>query len=325
MDAFSGPSWLSGKPERLVGATQLIGATDWTQRAVYSPNEFKRGLHDLGFPEAEVQGALALQAEVAERDRQVGAKLAELEERDRWTSHLTTPADVLKLLRERESLYSRLKDWLGGRELRIQDVAESPVRVPLFLLSAPAPEGCVTMFQQSVMRGQALTWTLSVGGSGLGGGSTLQVSSSWQFSAQSGERKAVFVPLTVTVARVDIVANGRTLSSGVQVVASELKETQPPGLVLLEPDAHPPIGQLLKEFSLSGDTTGAVATYDYNYEHRDEGSLQVGLEAFGVKTSVAFQATMTSAAALKLELRGGHDYIMHSLAEGGGIAWPSPG
>jgi hypothetical protein len=240
MDAFFGPSWLSGKSEPLVGATRLIEATDWTQRAVHSPNEFERGLYDLGFPEAEVQEALALQAEVAERDRQVSAELRKLAKRDQGRLYLSTPEDVLKLWRERESLYSRLKDWLSGRELRVQDVAESPVHVPLFLLSAPAPEGCVTTFQQSVMRGQSLAWTLSVGGSGLGGGSTLQVSSSWQFSAQSGERKVVFVPLTVTVARVDVVAKGRTLSSEVQVVASELKETQPPGLVLLEPDARPP-------------------------------------------------------------------------------------
>src|SRR6266567_3215602 len=182
IDTFFGPSWLSGKPERLIGATRLIAVTDWTQRAVSSPNEFERDLHDLGFPEAEVQEALALQAEVAERHRQVIAELAELEERDRGRSYIQTPEDVRNLRRQRASLYSRLKDWLGGRELRVRDVTESPVRVPLFLLSAPVPEGCVTMFQQSVMRGQALAWTLNVGGSGLGGGSTLQVSSSWQFS-----------------------------------------------------------------------------------------------------------------------------------------------
>jgi len=271
-----------------------------------------------------VEEAVTLQSEVAERHRQIVAELADLKERDQWVPYLGTPEDVRSLLRERASLYSQLKDWLGGRELRVRDVTESRVRVPLFLLSAPTPAGCQTMFQQSVMRGQALAWTLSVGGSGLGGESTLQVSSSWQFSAQSGERKLVFVPLAVTVARVDVVVKGRTLSSGVQVVASELKDTQPPGLVLLEPDAHPPIGRLLKEYSLSGDTTGAISTWDDEYEHQAEGTLQIGFEALGVKSSVTFKATMTSAAALKLELRGGYDYAMHSLAEAGGIAWAAP-
>jgi hypothetical protein len=169
-------------------------------------------------------------------------------------SYFDTPREVRQLVSRRQSLLRRFQDLLAGRGFRVDDVSRSEVRFPLFLLAAPTPEGCSATFSSTTMAGRALTWNVKLLGSGLGGSSNLRVTATWRFRAAAGERNVMFVPMTVTSAVVTLLDRTRVVGTTTQVIASEISTATAPGLLLLEPDAGPPLGRPMSRYPLAGDS-----------------------------------------------------------------------
>src|SRR5687767_13899431 len=143
--------WVSGTPERLIGSTKLVAQHNWVDRAVMSPRELEMGLRALDFPEEEMHHALAVSADAGRKVGEFASELAALRERDLGWSYFETPDDVKKLLREQSSVYERVRQWFKRWQIRIHEVEERTVRVPLFLLAAPKPDGCAASFEQGAM------------------------------------------------------------------------------------------------------------------------------------------------------------------------------
>jgi hypothetical protein len=171
------------------------------------------------------------------------------------------------------------------------------------------------------MHGRALTWSMTVFGSGVGGSSELTASASAGFTAAAGQTKSVFVPLTVTSQRVLVLESGRQVSVGVQIDASSVRTDSSPGLLVLPPGMRPPAGPPIRRFPLAGDTTGALATYQWSYKQTSKPTVQIGFEAFNSKMSLKVGTDLTSEVTLKYQLRGGYDYVLLSTREGDGLLW----
>jgi hypothetical protein len=91
--------------------------------------------------------------------------------------------------------------------------------------------------------------------------------------------------------------------------------------VLLSPDSTPPVGDLAETFLLSGDTSGALATYEYVYTRSGAGALEIGAKAFNLDISVKAQVNISKTTTLTYNLRGGYDYGLRRLSEGDGLFW----
>src|SRR6266545_2395853 len=166
-----------------------------------------------------------------------------------------------------------------------------------------------------------ISWHAKLLGSGLGGSSDIRVTSTWRFEAAAGDRKLVFLPVTVITAAVTILEGTRVVATTHQVAASEVSTARAPGLLLLAPGAQPPAGDLIRSFSLAGDTSGAIAKFEESYETTAMRRIELGVGAFGVETQLSAEISIAKEIVLSLELRGGFDYELRGLAVGEGMAW----
>ncbi|MGW5187848.1 hypothetical protein ACWEOO_01235 [Kribbella sp. NPDC004138] len=312
--------------ELYAGAEPLTGQVRVGERR----NWLEAGLEDAAVLEADLAtlelSTSQIKAILRER-QQTQAQLAEITyvlEQELWDDddNYDEPADAWESpCGKRRTVKQRFFDRLAGRRFGYSDVTEHEVRVPLFVLAAPEPAGCSATFSQDVMAGRALAWNVTLFGSGLGGSSSFRVTSTWKFQASAGDSKQVFLPVTVTVATVRVMVGERVVTTTRQVVASDATPAKQPGLTLLRPGVQEPAGEVICEYPLAGDTTGAIATYGATYARTSSGRVELGAEAFGVGATLSADVSFDQAIALDLELRGGHDYSLHRLRSGQGMAW----
>lgn len=103
-----------------------------------------------------------------------------------------------------------------------------------------------------------------------------------------------------------------------------VKPAASPGLYVLSAVSPPPTGAEITHFPLSGDTTGALATYQWTYSRSNRSTATVGIDAFNTKLRFSYESMLTEQTSLTFELRGGHDYTMLAAAEGDGVLWVRP-
>lgn len=321
MAEHAGIEWLSGRSERLTGKIRMGDEKDPVVTAVQSHYAFESGLRSIGLAEAEVAHAVTLRDEIDTQLRAINAEIMRYHQPGVYYAFDPVPP---QLYVRRKSVWQRLADWFGGKEVRVLESIDTEVRVPLFILSCADVDGCTAAFDRQQMKGHALTWSMTVYGSGIGGSRELSASASARFSAAAGQTKAIFVPLTVTLQRVAVLEANRQIGAGVQVDASSIRANSAPGLLLLPSGTKPPAGPSIQRFPLAGDTTGALAAYEWTYERKSEMHVELGLEAFNSKISLNVGTSFTTQAALKYELRGGYDYVLFSAAEGDGLLWGPP-
>jgi hypothetical protein len=290
--------------------------------AIESREAFDSGLRAIGLPESEVARIVSLRDETDTQLRAVNAEIRRYRPPDEHYAFDPVPPNLYV---RRDSLWRRLADSLAGREIRVLEATDADVRVPLFVLSCPDVDGCAAAFDREEMRGHALAWSLTVYGSGVGGSRDVSASASAGFTAAAGETKLVFIPLTVTVQRVAVLEAGRQIGTGVQVDGSSVRTDSNPGLLLLPPGTTPPEGAPVQRFPLAGDTTGALATYQWKYTRTSKRNAEVGLEAFGMKASLKVGSELSTQVVLKYELRGGYDYVLLNVAQGDGLLWAPHG
>jgi hypothetical protein len=127
----------------------------------------------------------------------------------------------------------------------------------------------------------------------------------------------------VTVERGTLRRGGRAIGKGHRINASHV-ERSAPGILLLDKDARPPIGELAERYLFAGDPTGAPASVGFDYESTGGGELSLGAKAYGVDLSVKASVELTSSMNLTYELTSGVNYELHRLEEGEGLVWAKP-
>jgi hypothetical protein len=317
-----GVDWVRGAEQPLDGQTR-IEVRSWDQLAFDRRGVFRESLRDLGLSEADVRDALKL--------RDTALRHANKAVSDFWADHphsyFTIPPEVEREVNDvygsaRDSGLRRLRDWFSGRSIRVDEVEQLQIRLPLFVLAAASVPGCSARFATETTQEGQLEWSVTIYGTGLGSGGSVTTSVSAEFSATSGETKVIFLPVTVKVERVTVLEHGRRVGRGRRVDASNLQsQQQSPGLLLLAADAVPPVGKVANRFPLSGDTSGAIATYGYRYQAGNRKNLQLGLKAFGADIKVKTEVMMQRDIRLSYGLRGGSDYELYRLADGDGLLW----
>ncbi|WP_158761685.1 hypothetical protein [Streptomyces sp. NRRL S-146] len=314
-------SWIRGDIEPLIGKTSMVSMTSWDFIALYHPKAFARALSDLGLSDEQVSEILAIRDQMApELDQIDRAELV-----DRLTYKMMPNYELLqRIALARRRLVERLEAWFRGRTVRVNSSRDVDVRIPLFVLSAPDAAECKASFERSDARGRALGWNVSVFGSGMAGAANLRTTASWKFSANRAERKLVFMSVRLTVLNVTIFERGRALERRQHIDISNLRCQNAPGLILLAPDVDIPCGELLNRYPLAGDTSGAIAEYEYRYEQSSNNSLEIGVSVPSSNVKAQVQISVDGTMTLRHELRGGFNYSLHRLAEGHGILWPAP-
>jgi hypothetical protein len=310
--------WLSGTLEPLDGKVATGGLTDWVDAALQSRDAFASGLRSVGLPDDEVERAVSLRDDTEAQLRGIELRIESY--RPPGVLFAVDPVPP-ELYAQRQSVWQRLAGYFRDREIRVLETAETEVRVPLFVLGAADVEGCTAKFDQEEMRTRPLTWSMTVFGSGLGGSRELKASAAASFIAAAGEVKVVFQPLKLTLQRVAVLLDGRQVGGGVQVDGEKVRTDASPGLLLLSSQARPPTGPSVQRFPLAGDTTGALATYQWVYTRTSKKNLSVGVDVFQTKLSLTVGTELTKQVTLQYELRGGHDYALLRVAEADGLLW----
>jgi hypothetical protein len=306
--------WMAGTEELLEGSTELGPVQEWGIGAARADIAFATGLRSAGLPDDEVAEALTV------RDEYKASVKEAARYRIPGAFYFKDPVPVT-VRQRRYSAWSRLLDWVSGRQVKVLESADIPVRIPLFLLGCADVEGCTAAFSHETAEARALKWAMTIYGSGLSGSRELSTSVSAKFSAAEGQVKMIFLDLTLPVEHIEITRDGRTIGSGFQIDGANVRPAASPGLYLLSAASPPPTRGEVTQFPLSGDTSRALSTYQWTYERSLEKTTKLGVEAFNSSLTLAYGSVLTDQIALTYELRGGHDYRLLAAAEGDGLLW----
>lgn len=314
--------WLSGIVEPLDGKVAIGPQEDWVDAALQSRAAFGSGLRSIGLPEDEVKRAVSLRDDTEEQLRAIELEIESYRPPGVLFARDPVPPE---LYAQQRSVRRRLTDYFNDREVHVLDTVVKEVRVPLFVLASADVPGCTATFDQQEMHSRPLTWSMTVFGNGLSGSRELKTSAEASFTAEAGQAKVVFQPLKLMLQRVAVLQGGRQVGGGVQVDSGSIRTDSSPGLLLLSAEARPPAGPSVRRFPLAGDTTGAVATYTWVYARTSKKNLTLGVDAFYTNLSLTVGTELTTQVTLEYGLRGGHDYVLLSTAEGDGLLWAPVG
>jgi hypothetical protein len=144
------------------------------------------------------------------------------------------------------------------------------------------------------------------------------------FSVEPGERKRVFVDVPAEIARVFEIKDSTLRPTDLVSVTAPRKPptTIPvPGIELIKGEHVARGSTWLAPFPLAGDPTGAVSTYNYEYEHSREVTPAVRASVKGFDVGATASVGVTAGLKLTFALVGGHDYQLHDTHDGLGITW----
>ena len=117
--------------------------------------------------------------------------------------------------------------------------------------------------------------------------------------------------------------NGALRLTPLVAAAPERKRTSPipiPGIESI-PATKPPLSRHLASFRTAGDTTGAIATYEFRYHETREVSASVRRSLSSVDAEVSATVGVTGSVKLSMALKAGYDYELYATANGPGIGW----
>jgi len=317
-----GLEWLQGLAEPIQGAT-TTELRDWTTLALSDRDSFVTDVRSMGFSETIVAEAVSV--------RDSAEQSVEEAIRTFWDNqpyrYLETPPEVEEEAAyvydsARRDAWGRLHDWLAGRVIEVEDRNTIQLQLPLFTLSAPSAVGSTTEFTTSSSRTEGVTWSMSIVGSGLSDEGRVLVSTSATFQAAEGQIKVIFLPINVVLESILIREHGGTAIRGSRIDISSLRDQYPaPGLLLLAPTARPPLGHLEQIYPLSGDPSGAVATYRYDYQRELSATTKLGVRLHGLDIGIQTETKLETSVSLSFALPSGTDYRLFRCLDGHGVLW----
>ena len=317
---MTGLEWVRGDEEPLEGSANVTWRS-WEDAALDSPETFSEDLAASGFAPGDIAEGMQVR-DSAQKD--VDAAVAAF-----WKAqpdkYIDTPPELQAEAGRvyefaRRGALQRLRDWLAGRKVEVEERERIDLKLPLFLLAAPSATGAAAEFETTMQRGKQVGWSIALSGTGLSGEAKVEASVAAGFTANAGEAKLVFLPVAVTAEKLRITQGGK---QSVRIDLSEMQRSEDvaPGVLLLTSDARPAIGVLEQTYPLAGDPTGTPATYTWAYKQSKTQGLSVGIKAYGADLGLECSSTVESSIELTFKLPGGRDYELHRPAEGDGVLW----
>lgn len=318
---ISGQDWLRGDEETIPG-TSSVHIRSWEQAALESRNRFLSEMQGMGLPKHLVRQGLKVRDDgLLDVNKEIAAYW-------KWhpVAYIDTPPDVMNEVSQiydsaRHNALSRLSDWWADRNREVESKEPLNLRLGLFLLSAPSGE-CSAELTTEGTTSRNLGWSVNIAGAGLGHEGEVEVTTSAGFEATNGQRKLVYVPVTVMLERVVLSEPGSLPVRYWRIDVGGLKDQHPaPGVILLDNDTFPPMGPLLQTYPLAEDISISTATYGYKYIQTCAADLKIGVKVDTVDLGVTAKSTMKSSVELKFKLRSGKDYRLHSMRNTDGVVW----
>ncbi len=311
-----------GKDQQVDGSASIT-AYSWEELAVSDREAFLYAIENLGLRQDDLSHLLTLRDDVA---REVMELDSDYRRFFASVVYALEPEVAHRFLVRKQSALRRLGSWLKGYSVHVDNCELVEYHIPLFVLSAPAVDGCrVTFTSEGLTKGE-MGWNLILAGSGFTETSVIAVAVSANFGASSGEAKVVFLPVSVQVEQVAILdRNSHVLARGTRAFVAEGPQAPTPGLLLLDAGSEPDPGALVRTFPLAGDTSGEIATYEYSYTQSSPRSLAVSIHALGADVGLKGSQSLQQSLTLRYELRGGYDYHLHNAATEEGLVWTCQG
>lgn len=301
---------LRGEAEPVAGTARLRPASA-TELSLSNRATFVDTLTQLGLGRGDRDEALRLRDEVADEVRILDDHYAVI---TRASYRFTCPPEAIAIAERRRAALQRLSDWFAARRFDVHATTTIEVRIPLFVVAAPAVAGCRGELRPIGIAPTALSGRVTLGGAGGGNGAVCHVTTSGAVGVRPGDVKAVFVPVNVAVSDVTVYDHGRQIGNGIQVRVQTTRSAVAPGVVLLAPDAIPTVGDLVHVCHGGAERIEVHA----QPETRD---VYVDFTVFGVEATITAAVSLTRPVVLDFDLAEGHEYDLHDLAHGFGIAW----
>ncbi len=306
------PAWAEKGTDLPMRAQSTVTMRSWQESALDDADRFMSDLQMLGLHQDEVNHGVELA-------RNVGSG-GSVETGGSGGSGTPKSYDFVQ-----DDPLTRLSNWFSGRKIVVDSRQPADVILPLFVLSAYSTPGCVSTYQTTSDQSHKLGWNVTIFGTGLSGEATVSSSVTSTLTAEAGQAVLVFLPITVAVEQVRVLAkDGTTVSSGQRVDVSPAQQEHPvPGGRLLDASALPAPGEFVQTYSLAGYPAGSPADYQYVYTQQKAASLQIGVKVSGADVSVTGSVSMSTSVTLDFKLAGGRDYRLSRLADGNGdgLVW----
>jgi hypothetical protein len=324
------PAWAEKGTELPIQAQSSVTVRSWQDCAIDDAARFAADLQALGLSQDEADGGAKAVRSVtgdAVQDGQfaTGDPGGDSYSRDNFRGDYLSDDDYTEGDYTDDNALARLSNWFAGRKIVVDSRQPAQVCLPLFVLSAYATPGCVSTYQTTTDRSRKLGWNVTVFGTGLSGEATVSSSVTSTLTADAGQAVLIFLPITVAVEQVRVVAkDGTTISSGQRIDVSPAQQEHPvPGGRLLDASALPAPGAFVQTYPLASYASASSAEYQYVYTQEKAASLQIGLKVSGADVSVTGSVSMSTSVTLGFKLVGGRDYRLCRLADGGGdgLVW----
>ena len=341
------PTWAEKGADLPMQAESIVTVRSWEASAVDDADRFAADLQTLGLHQDDVDEGAALARSIETEAADVAKAVWDRHQTDMFAAPGAgdgdgdgvgagvgagsigvdgATTDALKAYQfSKDNALTKLSNWFAGRKIVVDSREPAQVCLPLFVLSAYSTPGCVSTYQTTMDQSHKLGWNVTIFGTGLSGEATVSSSVTSTLTADAGQAVLVFLPITVAVEQVRVVAkDGTTLSSGQRVDVSPAQQEHPvPGGRLLDAGALPAPGAFVQTYSLAGYGAGAPAEYQYVYTQEKAASLQVGVKVHGADISLTGSVSMSTSVTLDFKLAGGRDYRLSRLADGDGdgLVW----
>lgn len=319
------PAWAEKGTDLPIQAQSSVTVRSWQDCAIDDAARFAADLQALGLSQDEADGGARAARSVTSDSIQAdqfatGDPGGDSYSRDNFRGDYLSGEDYTD-----DNALARLSNWFAGRKIVVDSRQPAQVCLPLFVLSAYAAPGCVSTYQTTTDRSRKLGWNVTVFGTGLSGEATVSSSVTSTLTADAGQAVLIFLPITVAVEQVRVVAkDGTTISSGQRIDVSPAQQEHPvPGGRLLDASALPAPGAFVQIYPLASYASASSAEYQYVYTQEKAASLQIGLKVSGANVSITGSVSMSTSVTLDFKLVGGRDYRLCRLADGGsdGLVW----
>ncbi len=311
--------WQLKPIEPLDGSTRL-STKPWEDVALSDRDDFTARLVSAGFPHSQIQAFLKERDDAEFFHQNIAREIADFNASNH-RRYINTPPELLELYHRSVTVLDRLREFFGSRRIRVDESVAIKARIPLFIFGAPDTEGSTAEATLQHSTSGAMDWSVKLLGVGISGSSNIEVSVSATFPSAKGEVKMVIQEVDLLAEKITILENGHPIATNKwRVDVSKARPTGQPGLVLIsEP---PPLGDVLDKYPLAGDSTGAIAKYEYSFQLSGELNLDLGVTIQG--TDIGLKAKIASSRTIKAAfgLRTGVNYELHKVRNEENSSWP---
>lgn len=203
--------------------------------------------------------------------------------------------------------------WPGRTRKEYGAIQPVALRIPLFVISAPAVPGCKTTMESA--SSNSLGWSIELELFGNGGSLGKKITVSWsnEVTVGAGRVSQIFLPIWVDVQEVTIYFDGGREEQVVYEVSLRRGDLlkQRVGVRTLA-DWTPPNGPRVEILqALLGDQSPSddPVVMKFGYESESSGEISIGFEAFGAKQKFKVSGTRTRSHELSASLSPGRNYL----------------